>query len=935
MNRTNCNRIKLGLLAMLLSLPLSAQPATSLDEDFANPPPAAPAAKPMVWWHWMGRSISKEGITRDLEAMKAAGIGGATIFNLTSSVHGYGEPFKNTPWPENIFRGAAWWKLLEHAVKEAHRLRLNLGMHNSPGYSGTGGPWVTPKMSMKKVVWSTTSVPGGTAFERSLAQPKTILEFYRDIGVVAVPVTKAGESVPVNAIQDISAQMSAEGVLKWSAPEGDWVVYRFGYTSTGKNGHPVPEELSSSLECDKLSAEYSRVHYKQILNPLKEHLGPLLGTALQHLTLDSYEAGSLNWTERFREEFIKRRGYDPLTWLPTLNKVSIGDAALADRFAWDLKTTVSDLFIQNNFRQGKALMNAAGVKMYLEPYSGPFNTVEAAAVPDMTMGEFWTHGAGGIGRNIVGPAQAVGMNGIGAEAFTSKPMNSDWSETPSKLKVPGDGTWTSGANQLFLHHWVHQPFGDQIKPGLGMGWWGTHFGRTQTWYEPGKAWIAYLGRSQALLQRGEPVSDFLSLDESVGSDANRADTISAADLVAGASVKAGQIVLPSGRTYAFLLLPKSPLMLPATARKLKALVEAGAVLVGPRPESSPSLQDYPKADAEVAAISKELRALSGQGKVFDTPAQALAALKIDASLKNITPGLTLRYTQRRDGATDIYFVANPTTEPQRGTVSLRVTGKLPELWDSMRQTIRPAPAWRVKDGRTEVDLDLESADSIFIILRQPTQETASAPQAAPGTESLIVDGPWEVVYKKVGQMTDNQTVTLPTLTSWTLSETPSIKYYSGTAVYKKSITVTADWVGSKRPVRLDMGGVKELARVRVNGIDCGVAWKAPFWVDISNALKVGANTVEIEVTNTWANRLIGDEQEPPDSTFTEPVIQGFWKDKDGKPFPVGSVLVEFPEWMMKNQPRPGNRVAFSSWNYFTKDSPLLESGLIGPVQLKH
>ena len=581
-------------------------------------------------------------------------------------------------------------------------------------------------------------------------------------------------------------------------------------------------------------------------------------------------------------------------------------------------------------------MNAFGVNMYLEPYSGPFNTVEAATVPDMTMGEFWTPGGGGIGRNIVGPAQAAGIPIIGAEAFTSKPMTSDWSETPAKLKVAGDGTWASGVNQLFLHHWVHQPFDDTIKPGMSMGWWGTHFGRNQTWYEPGKAWIAYLARSQALLQRGEPVSDYLSLDEGVTGDGNRADAISAADLVAGATVKGGRIFLPSGRSYAFLALPKSPLMLPATARKLKALVEAGAVLVRPRLERSPSLQDYPQADAEIAALAKNFAALSGQGNVFDTPAQALAALKIAPDFVPATPQLKLRYTHRQEGSTDLYFVANPTEATQRGTVSLRVTGKLPELWDPMRQTIRTAQTWRVKDGRTEVDLDLESTDSIFIVLRQSTEKIASAPlaQPAPGPAPLAVEGPWDVTFKKIGAMTENQTVTLPTLSSWTQSATRAIQYYSGTAVYKKSLTLTADWAAAKRAVRLNLGLVKELARVRVNGIDCGVAWKAPYWVEISQALKVGANELEIEVSNTWANRLIGDEQEPADSRYSEPIQQPYFKDKNGKPFPVGRMLVEFPEWMMKKQPRPGNRVGFCTWNYFTKDSPLLDAGLLGPVQVR-
>lgn len=890
----------------------------SLEAVFRDPPRQA---RPMVWWHWMGRNVSKDGITRDLDAMKAAGIGGATIFNLTSSVQASEAPLLNTPWPDNGYRGPAWWKLVEHAAKEADRLGLNLGMHNCVGYSATGGPWITPEQSMKVVVWKSLAVTGGTAFAGKLPQPQAKLDFYRDIGVVAVP---AGAPTAAASVLDLSRALGADGSLHWDVPPGEWTVYRFGYTATGQGCHPAPEEVQT-LECDKLSAAASGYHFDQVLQPLRDHLGPLLGKSLQHLTLDSYEAGNLNWTEGFRDEFQRRRGYDPLVWLPTLDKCVIGNPDLTSRFAWDLKTTVSDLFVQNHFRQGKAQMNALGVAMYLEPYSGPFSTPEAAAVPDMTMGEFWLGSGGEIGRNIVGAAQAAGIQVIGAEAFTAKPTVAKFSETPAQLKACGDGAWTSGINQLFLHHWVHQPFGDDLKPGMGMGWWGTHFGRHQTWYEPGKAWLAYLGRAQALLQRGEPVADYLALDQGADLGGNRADVISAVGLVAGAKVLDGRIHLPSGRSYAFLLLPNTPQMLPATARKLKEMVAAGAVIAGPRPDRSPSMRDFPAADAEVAALAGELWGTMGQGKVFASAAQALAAVHLGPDF-SLPPGsASLRYSHRRDGATDLYFVTSSAAAPITVTASFRVSGKIPELWDAENGSQRTAPVWRIKDHRTELDLTLEANTSVFIVFRQATESLASAPLplTPPAPAPLALDGPWQVDF---GQ---GRSHTLPTLVSWTMADDPAVKFFSGTATYSRSLDITA----ANPQLTLDLGDVRELARVKVNGIDCGVAWHAPFRVRIGPALRAGRNSLEIQVTNTWANRLIGDESEAADATYSAHINQRHFKDQAGQPLPVGRMLVEFPDWLIRGQPRPSKRQTFCTWNYFTKDSPLMESGMLGPVRL--
>jgi len=969
----------------LVALGCASLTAGSMDEDFKSPPLSS---GPYVWWHWMGSNISKEGITKDLEAMKASGIGGATIFNLTSAVMGGAAPTANLPFPDITYRSPKWWEMVKFATSEAQRLGLEVGMHNCVGYSATGGPWVTPELSMQRVVFTITPVNGGTAFSGVLPQPKGKLDFYRDIAVLAVPDSNL---IDPKSILDLSKQMGKDGRLTWNAPAGKWNVYRFGHTSTGSVPKPGPEDVKA-LEVDKMSASASKFHYEQVINPLREHLGAAVGKTFRHLTLDSYEAGNQNWTSAFREEFLKRKGYDPIPWLPLLNattvvennkkrevpKLTLGSPEQSARFIWDFNDVIAQLYQQNNFEQGARIMHEAGLMMQFEAYQGPFDTIAGSAIADIPMGEFWTGGLGGIGRGIVPAARAVDRKIVGAEALTGVPAESKYSEVPAFLKVTGDGGYASGVNRLILHHWVHQPFGDAFKPGMGMGWWGTHFGRNQTWAEPGKAYFKYLARTQSLLQRGQGVGDFLTLDHA----APNADAIPRAALLRGdVRVEKGQLVLSSGRRYAFLVL-SGDAMLPEVARKLKELVSQGAIIAGHKPTHSPSLSGYPACDAEVRKIGEELwgdadgrsklENIVGQGKVF---AGSLAQLMEKTGL---TPPVTMseaeqktiRTAARKDGETDIFFISNGSGAPCDVTPSFRIKGKLPEIWHAEDGSRTPAPLWREVAGRTEVPLRLRGKESVFVIFRSPAPagDHAVSIEVAQGAEKsrdwnlatnekgqpvllsfgsvtgevvyasgkrvpfsltppqlLAVGGAWDVSFAP-GLGAPAKT-TFPKLQSWSDNADPAIKYFSGTATYRKSLNVPADLLGKGKRLILDLGAVSNLASVTINGVDLGVGWYAPFRFDATSALKPGENTLEIAVTNTWANRLIGDEQEPADVEWGVVNLHGSAQ--------VGRPLVAYPDWFVKGQPRPSQgRKAFATWNYFTKDSPLLSAGLLGPVVVR-
>ena len=863
--------------------------------------------------------------------------------------------------------------------------------------------------------------------------------------------------------------MGKDGRLAWNAPAGKWNIYRFGHTSTGSIPRPAPEDVKA-LEVDKMSASASKFHYEQVINPLREHLGAAVGKTFRHLTLDSYEAGTQNWTPGFREEFLKRKGYDLVPWLPLLNvalvgdhypkkevpKLTLGSPEQSARFIWDLKDVIAQLYQQNNFEQGARIMHEAGLMMQFEAYGGPFDTLAGSTVSDIPMGEFWTNGIGAIGATIVPAARAVDRRIVAAEALTGKPAVSKFSEDPAFLKTTGDGGYSNGVNRLVLHHWVHQPFGDAFKPGMGMGWWGTHFGRNQTWAEPGKAYFKYLARTQSLLQRGQGVGDFLTLDHA-GTDA---DAIPRAALLRGdVRVENGQLVLPSGRRYAFLVLTGDA-MLPEVARKLKELVSQGAIIAGRKPTHSPSLSGYPACDDEVRKIGEELwgdadgrsklETSVGAGNVF---AGSLSQLMEKIGL---TPPVILsegdkkniRMAARKDGETEIFFVSNGSSAPCDATPSFRVKGKLPEIWQAEDGSIAPAPLWREVAGRTEVPLRLRGKESLFVVFRRPapagdhpvsilsasplkvlkatfgahnlnrtvdvTRQVADlvnnnallihsvrgfpgVSDPASGTvktlqveyekdgkhataeakegetlqvgaeksldwslstnekgqpvllssgntagevvyasgkrvpfsvkppQPLPIEGAWDVSFAP--GLGAPEKITFPHLQSWSENADPAIKYFSGTATYRKSINVPSDLLGVGKRLILDLGAISNLASVKVNGVDLGVGWYAPFRFDATSALKPGENTLEIAVTNTWANRLIGDEQEPADVEWGP--------DSSHNASQVGRPLVAYPDWFVKGLPRPSKgRKAFATWNYFTKDSPLLPAGLLGPVVLR-
>ncbi|MDR0725584.1 MAG: hypothetical protein LBF59_06220, partial [Prevotellaceae bacterium] len=491
----------------------TSQPLNVLASQFENPPMEY---RPCVWWHWLGSNFTTQGITKDLEAMAESGIGGACIFNIASSVQESHSPMENLPFPEQTFRSPAYWNAMRHTMKESKRLGLTMGLHGTPGYATTGGPWIPEERGMKAIISSKTVVEGGKTVEIALPKPE-LPEFtgydsrclpnykphkaslYWDITVMAVPEK---ENVTVNDIVEINRFIDKNGNLKWEAPAGRWTIYRYGYAPTMAHPHPLPDDIiGRSWEVDKMSREDNVFHWTQLLAPLKEHIGEYFGNTFQYIWVDSYESGYQNWTKDFREQFRRLKNYDVLQWIAlfqyrtgkvlehkfnawTNNKLQT-DLPEFKQFLKDYDEVVNRLYMDNGFAVAKEMLHSYGLKLYWEPYGGPFSTSEGTAMADVAADEFWTGGNGRFSLNIPRAAKQFGKRIIGAEAFTGPPMLSKYTEDPAFLKPTADGGYVSGANKYWLHHWVHQPFDDKYQPGIGMGWWGTHFSRYQTWAKPG------------------------------------------------------------------------------------------------------------------------------------------------------------------------------------------------------------------------------------------------------------------------------------------------------------------------------------------------------------------------------------------------------------------------------------------------------------------
>jgi len=1079
----------------------SAETSANLEKGFLNPPESA---KPRVWWHWMNGNVTREGIRADLEWMKRVDIGGFQNFDASL----------NTPTivkKRLVYMTSGWKDAFLFTTKLADSLGLEMAIAGSPGWSESGGPWVTPAQAMKKYVWSETRIEGGRPFTGILPKPPTATgtfqnidngeskeEYYADAEVVAyrvpendIPMAKlhpkvtssggkfnltaltdgdlvkttflpaappngkswiqfkfikpetiqsvtmvaddqgvnnnraleasddglqfktvleitrggasqtiitfpptsaifvrvtfttpapqstgegggsgnrglvapegtriaelvlhtvarvnrfedkagfnsfaglyslATPSVPAtdvidtNEVVNLTSKMHSDGTLNWTPPSGSWIIMRLGYSLTGKTNHPASPE-ATGLEVDKLSAEHVKAYFENYLDQYKDATGGLMGKkGLQYMITDSWEAGTLNWTDSMMIDFKNRHGYDMLPWLPVLTGHIVESAEASDRFLWDFRKTIADLTVENYYDQLTILLHERGMGRYSESHESGRALVadgmEVKRKADIPMGALWTPQYDGretpkpsVRRSMdisesASVAHIYGQNLVAAESMTAYGFGWVWS--PELLKPTADMELASGLNRFVIHCSVHQPVFDKM-PGLGLGPFGQWFTRNETWAEQAKPWTTYLARSSYMLQQGKFVADviyFYGEDNNITAlFANKLpdvppsynyDFVNADALVNVLSVNKGQVITPSGMNYSLLALDaNSKYMSLAVLRKISEMVKAGAVVVGEKPVGTPSLSDD---QAEFKTIVDELWAKEkgentiGKGKVYagQTIAEVLTSLKVTPDFVYTKPQNTtnLMYVHRKLGDVEIYWVNNRNNNVENLEATFRIKGKAAEIWNPETGFIEDV-SYSIADGHTTVPLNLKPNDAVFVVFRKKAKTSSLKLTQPVEIQLAVIDGAWNVSFQP--NRGAPAQIVLDKLTSWSENTDPGVKYFSGTGSYTKTIQAPAGWFKEGSQIWLDLGSVKNLAEVVVNGKSLGIVWKKPFRVNVTEPLKQGENVLEVKVTNLWVNRLIGDRQ-----------------------------------------PEIPKKYTYTTQTFYQANSPLLPSGLLGPVKI--
>jgi hypothetical protein len=728
--------------------------------------------------------------------------------------------------------------------------------------------------------------------EKTLAKMyQTPLPYWKEYQWEAQPVVNDNDYVvdPEKVI-DISKYMAADGTLNWSVPAGNWIIMRSGMTSTKVTNAPAAPE-GRGLETDKMSKKHIAEHFNAFLGQIIKRIPAADRKCFKVTVEDSYETGGQNWTDGLIEKFKTVYGYDPTPYIPVMNGKVVGSEDMSDRFLWDMRRFIADEVAYQYVAGLRDVSHQNGLTTWLENYGHwgfPGEFLQYGGQSDEIGGEFWSEGELGNIENRAASScgHIYGKNKISAESFTCG--GAAYSRYPAMMKQRGDRFFTEGINNTLLTVYIEQPYEDKV-PGVNAGF-SNEFNRKNTWFYDMDMFTAYIKRCNFMLRQGKYVADVAYF---IGEDAPKMTGVRDPELPLGysfdyingeilndrATVVNGRLTLPGGMSYKILVLPKLETMRPKLLQKIKLLISQGLVVLGPAPNRSPSLQNYKGADQEVQKLAAELWGningtsvktnKFGKGLIIDgmDMQQALDLVNVIPDCKFSTANHVL-FIHRRIKDGEVYFISNQNNIDIDMDAAFRVHDKAPELWDAVTGRARDLSSYQQTAQVTTVPLKLVPYQSAFIVFRKNSTKSMITHEAINYPEQKVITGvagPWIVTFdtKRWGpakpQVFDN-------LIDWTLSTNDSVKYYSGSALYHNTFKGFKAKKGQR--IILDLGMVKAMAKVRLNGVAVGGVWTAPYQLDITNAVKAGINTVDIDVVNTWVNRLIGDLGVPKEQRKT-------------------------------------------------------------------
>lgn len=815
------------------------------------------------------------------------------------------------------------------------------------------------------------------------------------------------DAIRTSDIIDLTGKMTADGKLECSLPAGRWRIYRFGWSITGKINHPASPE-ATGLEVDKLDPDAWMRYFRTYLDLYKDAADGMLGEkGIRYLLVDSYEAGAYTWTPKLAKEFKARRGYDLLPWLPVLAGEIIGSSQMSERFLWDWRRTLGELFCENYDRINEIVNEYDLAGRYTESheasraYTG--DGMDPKIKATIPMAAFWmenTPTGSAVPsaicdiRESASVSHIYGQRLVAAESFS---VNGDegraYTYCPENMKYIADVGLSAGVNRFVIHESASQP-NDQYLPGLQLFRYGQWLHRNETWGE--YAWVLtdYLARSSSMLQQGNSVADILLY---YGEDLNitglyggqafsslpqvpdgyNYDFANPTVLRSGIKVENRTLVAPSGARYRVLWLDRNcEVMSLDILKKIKEFANAGVIICGKEPKSCAGLKaddrafasivddiwhsrrknvfakgledclrrsgikpDFratvtsPVAEPVVRHSSPTIKATGGSAGHFDKLSDQENAVEAPANAPDSYGDF--KYVHRTlPDSTQIYWVRNFSGKDSNVELSFRDGGKFAAIFNPENGDVTDADV-KFGNGRSTVSLPLLSADARFVVLSNRPQikvtidtvfvnttdttmictsdstevhpvdslvsaghfdtsassaqrklsdqgislrdQQNSVAEPVEATTIQTVTSTWQVHFdQKNGGTADEE---FPELVSWTRKENPIVKYFSGTAIYKTTVTIDSTQLATSARIFIDLGVVKNIADLSINGTPAGVLWKAPFrTADIKPLLKEGDNLLEIKITNVWRNRMIGDVQ--PGEKHPVTAIRRFYKSTD-------------------------------------------------------
>lgn len=890
---------KIMFLCLLPLLFLSnTTPKDELVEGFKNPPIEA---RPMALWDWTNGNVSLSQITYEMEQAKTKGMAGFDIWDVgvlvdEKKIIPAGAPFMSE---ESV-------QAIAHAVREGDRLGLRLGLITASSWNA-GGDWVKPEHGVMGLFKSELKISGGQKISQKLAFPslpskagnlENLIEknaeglptFYKEVAVLAMPAEK--KDLKTNEIIDLSASVDAQGNLSWDAPQGEWTIMRYVCAPTGQP-LMVPSPNSNGRMIDHFSAEATEAHLMYIIERLQKELGTLKNRSLKYLYTDSYEANSAVWTPNIVSEFSKRFGYSMIPYLPVLDKKIVANQEISKRFLHDYQKLLSDLIIENHYAKCVALCKQYGLEFGAEAggpgqpiHNVPFEDLKALGALSVPRGEFWNKHPQlellQIVKGISSASHLYNQKYVEAESFTSVWL---WQEGPQELKPLADRAFCEGLNRVIYHTFPHTP-AEAGTPGWVYNF-GTLIHTNSSWWEKSKSFHEYLARCSYLLQQGNFVGDVAfyygdqapnfvkpkHVNPSLGSGYDY-DVVNSEAILKMMSVKEGKIFLPHGQSYEVLVMPNEDAVNLEVLKKLEKMVMEGATVIGRKPTKTYTLSSYEQKEKEIKAITDRLWGKCdsvtvkenkyGKGKIvwgktireILTERGKVPDFQFTASIDTAK----LDYIHRQTATDDIYFVRNVKNIPFEAKMTFRNTDKTPQLWNPIDGSFYDIGTVQKEANTTQISLQIAPEESFFIVFRKNPKKAPLTDKQSQITSEKSITGEWEVRFPH-GWGVPTRTI-FPELSSWTVAKDTAIHYFSGVAAYHKTFEVSADDIRQGKRIFLDLGKVREVADVWLNGQHLGQRCFFPYSYEVTPYLKVGKNYLVVEVANVLNNRLVGDAKVP-------------------------------------------------------------------------